>query len=78
MGIVVKGLDVLHGIYTGYNDEPDMRWLDSTNVYRPAQVPDAPEYLASWPKMDSFKKCTVTRDSQPDSDPTRLRLKGEL
>ena len=60
VGKVVKGLDVLEGIYTGYGDEPQIRWLDPTNTNkRPESIPGAAAYLESFPKLDRFKECKL-------------------
>ena len=69
VGRVVKGLDVLRGIYTGYSDEPQLRFLDPTNTKRPGGVPDAATYLKQFDKMDKFHQCRVVRDDAPSSDP---------
>ena len=49
---VVKGLDVLHGIYSGYGDKVNQGRLNPAS-------PGAKEYLASFPQLDSFKSCRV-------------------
>lgn len=53
VGKVVGGLDVLHGIYTGYGDK--------VNQGRLQPGPKSAEYLASFPKLDRFKKCRVEK-----------------
>ena len=55
VGKVVGGLDVLHGIYTGYGDKVDQGRLQPSR-------PGAADYLASFPKLDRFKKCTLQKD----------------
>lgn len=52
VGKVIKGIDVMHGIYTGYGDRVDQGRLQPTN-------PNAKAYLESFPQLDRFKSCTV-------------------
>ena len=54
VGKVVAGLDVMHGIYTGYGDKVDQGRLQPTN-------PKAKEYLEGFPKLDRWKSCRVER-----------------
>ena len=54
VGKVVGGLDVLHGIYTGYGDAVNQGRLNPTQN-------GAQEYLAKFPKLDRFKSCRVER-----------------
>jgi len=52
VGKVVSGLDVLHGIYTGYGDQVNQGRLQP-------RAKGSKDYLASFPKLDSFKSCRV-------------------
>ena len=52
VGKVVKGLDVMKGIYTGYGDKVDQGRLNP-------QRKDAKAYLASFPRLDRFKGCKL-------------------
>jgi len=52
IGKVVEGLDVMHGIYTGYGDAVNQNRLQPTNR-------GAKAYLESFPKLDRFKRCSV-------------------
>jgi peptidyl-prolyl cis-trans isomerase A (cyclophilin A) len=54
VGKVIKGIDVMHGIYTGYGDKVNQNRLQPTNK-------GAAAYLASFPKLDRFKSCHVER-----------------
>ena len=47
-------MDVVHGIYTGYGDKVDQGRLQPSR-------PGAADYLASFPKLDRFKKCTLQK-----------------
>ena len=51
VGKVVKGLDVMHGIYTGYGDKVDQGRLHGAG---------GPAYLGQFPKLDRFKSCRMT------------------
>lgn len=53
VGSVIQGLDVMHGIYMGYGGNVDQGRLNPNN-------PAAKAYLAQHPKLDSFKRCTIT------------------
>jgi len=50
VGKVVGGMDVMHGIYTGYGDTVDQSRLHGEH---------AAGYWASFPQLDSFKKCVI-------------------
>lgn len=78
VGKIVKGLDVLYGIYSGYGVTPIFAYLNSTNTKRPPDVPDAATYWAQYPKMDRFRSCKVTRDHTPGTDPNRRKMFDEL
>ena len=64
VGKVVKGLDVMRGIFSGYGDEPQLGMLDPTQNETRASA-----YLAGFPNLDRIRSCRVVRDNDPDSDP---------
>ena len=50
VGRVVNGREVMHAIYTGYGDKVNQGRL---------RGPQGNTYLASFPKLDSFKSCRI-------------------
>ena len=52
VGRVVRGLDVMHHIYTGYGDKVNQGSLDPSRA-------GAAEYLTRFPKLDRIKTCVV-------------------
>ena len=78
VGKIVKGMDVLNGIYTGYGVSPIMAWLNSTNINRGPHAPDSESYWKTFPKFDSFRQCKVVRDQEKSGDPNRRRMPDEL
>lgn len=50
VGKVVKGLDVMHAVYTGYGDQVQQGSL---------RGPGGKQYLSKFPRLDSFRKCVV-------------------
>ena len=52
VGKVVSGLDVMHGIYTGYGDNVNQAQLNP-------RLKGAKDYLARFDKLDSIKTCVV-------------------
>lgn len=54
---VVKGLDVMKGIYTGYGDGVNQGRL---------QGPNGQAYLDGFPKLDRWKKCRVEEGGGSD------------
>ena len=57
VGKVITGLDVMHGIYTGYGDKVNQNQLQPSNA-------GAKAYLDQFPKLDRFKSCTVKGDGE--------------
>ena len=91
VGKLVKGMDVLRGVYQGYGDEPQFGLLNPANTHcslktlannpgktcRPRNVPDAATYWAQFPKLDRFLSCNVVRDKLPTTDPMYDRQKKD-
>ena len=63
VGQVVEGLDVVHGIYTGYGDKVNQARLAPTSA-------GAAEYLASFTQIDRIKSCALDdgRGEFPEDD----------
>ena len=47
---ITKGIDVMHGVYTGYGDQVNQGRLNGRN---------GNEYLKKFPQLDAFKSCSV-------------------
>lgn len=73
VGRVKKGLEVVRGIFAGYGSEPVLGRLDPTK-----DAARAAAYLAQFPKLDRFKRCSVVRDEAPDTDPGQHCPKDEV
>jgi len=72
-GKIVRGLDVLKNIYSGYHDEPRIGYLNSSWTQRPAGVPDAAAYWQSFARLDRFVGCRVAHDRNVSTDPNANR-----
>lgn len=65
VGKVVQGLDVMHGIYSGYGDAVNQGRLHGKQ---------GAEYLKQFPKLDRFKNCAVAEGGGADpADPAMAR-----
>ena len=60
VGKVIRGLDVMHGIYTGYGDG-----VDQGRLHGPA----GKKYLDKFPRLDRFKACRVVTGVEDDAGP---------
>ena len=91
VGKVIKGLNVVRGIYSGYSDEPQFALLNPTDKVKnvesmgemaqrwaAAAAKSAEANWAKYPKLDRFHSCHVKRDTLPTTDPNPLTSKDEL